>query len=98
MYTFQTDVLACPKCDGRPRVLGQITEPALIRLVLETAPRTTLHYDPYSPGVFSRYIDSHVRPLKGNRSYTFYCIRDRCLTRPCDRCERRAVWRRRQHD
>jgi hypothetical protein len=33
--TFQIDVLACPKCNGRLRVLGQITEPALIRLVLE---------------------------------------------------------------
>jgi hypothetical protein len=33
--TFQVDVLACPTCSGRLRVLGQITEPALIRLVLE---------------------------------------------------------------
>lgn len=33
---FETDVLACPSCGGRLRVLGEITEPATVRLVLES--------------------------------------------------------------
>jgi hypothetical protein len=32
--TFQADVLACPKCSARIRVLGQVTEPAIVRLAL----------------------------------------------------------------
>jgi hypothetical protein len=34
--TFQVDVLACPRCGGRLRVLGEITEPAMVGLVLES--------------------------------------------------------------
>jgi hypothetical protein len=34
--SFNVDVLACTKCGGRLRVLGEITEPSLVRLVLET--------------------------------------------------------------
>ena len=34
--TFQVDVLACPKCNGRLRVLGEITELTIVRIVLES--------------------------------------------------------------
>jgi hypothetical protein len=34
--SFDVDILACSKCGGRLRLLGQITEPSLVRLVLET--------------------------------------------------------------
>jgi hypothetical protein len=34
--SFAIDILACTKCGGRLRVLGQITEPSLVRLVLES--------------------------------------------------------------
>jgi hypothetical protein len=33
--SFDVDVLACSSCGGRLRVLGEITEPAMIRLVLD---------------------------------------------------------------
>jgi hypothetical protein len=33
---FETDVLACSSCGGRLRVLGEITEPGAVRLVLES--------------------------------------------------------------
>ncbi|MDP9148347.1 MAG: hypothetical protein M3O36_00180, partial [Myxococcota bacterium] len=50
--SFQVDVLACPKCGGRLRVLGDITEAAMVRLVLESvglateAPRPAPARDP----------------------------------------------------
>jgi hypothetical protein len=50
--TFHVDVLACPKCGGRLRVLGEITEPLLVRVVLESlgiptaAPRPARARDP----------------------------------------------------
>jgi hypothetical protein len=34
--TFRVDVLACPTCGGRLRPLGEITEPRMVRLVLES--------------------------------------------------------------
>ena len=34
--TFAVDVLACPTCGGRLRVLGEVTEPAMVRLALES--------------------------------------------------------------
>ncbi len=34
--SFDVDILACTKCGGRLRVLGQIIEPSLVRLVLES--------------------------------------------------------------
>lgn len=33
---FEADVLACSRCGGRLRVLGEITEPTAVRLVLES--------------------------------------------------------------
>lgn len=33
--TFEVDVLECPTCRGRLRILGAVTEPAMVRLVLE---------------------------------------------------------------
>ncbi len=33
--TFDVDVLRCPSCEGRLRVLGSVTEPAMVRLVLD---------------------------------------------------------------
>jgi hypothetical protein len=33
---FKVDVLTCARCGGRLRVLGKITDPALVRLVLES--------------------------------------------------------------
>jgi hypothetical protein len=50
--SFEVDVLACARCGGRLRVLGEITEPALVRLVLERlaipaeAPRAARARDP----------------------------------------------------
>ena len=50
--SFGTDVLACPSCAGRLRVLGEVTEPATVRLVLESlgmpaeAPRAARARDP----------------------------------------------------
>jgi hypothetical protein len=34
--SFETDVLECAQCGGRLRVLGEVTEPAAVRLVLES--------------------------------------------------------------
>ena len=34
--SFDTDVLACVSCGGRLRVVGEVTEPAMVRLVLES--------------------------------------------------------------
>jgi hypothetical protein len=34
--SFDVDILACTKCGGRLRVLGEITEPSLVRMVLES--------------------------------------------------------------
>jgi uncharacterized protein YbaR (Trm112 family) len=50
--SFQVDVLACPSCGGRLRVLGEVTEPAMVRLVLDSlgipadAPRVARARDP----------------------------------------------------
>jgi len=33
--SFSVDVLQCPSCGGRLRVHGEITEPHLVRLILE---------------------------------------------------------------
>jgi hypothetical protein len=50
--SFQVDVLACARCGGPLRVLGEVTEPAMVRLVLETlgmptaAPRVARARDP----------------------------------------------------
>ena len=50
--TFAVDVLACPTCGGRLRVLGEVTEPAMVRLALESlgvptdAPRVARARDP----------------------------------------------------
>jgi hypothetical protein len=50
--SFQVDVLACAKCGGRLRVLDEVTEPAMVKLVLETlgmptaAPRVARARDP----------------------------------------------------
>jgi hypothetical protein len=32
--SFDTDVLQCVRCSGRLRVIGEVTEPAMVRLVL----------------------------------------------------------------
>ena len=34
--TFDTDVLHCSRCGGRLRVLGEVTEPAMISVILST--------------------------------------------------------------
>jgi hypothetical protein len=34
--SFEVDVLACARCGGRLRVLGEVTAPALVQLVLES--------------------------------------------------------------
>ena len=34
--SFEVDVLACASCGGRLRVLGEVTEPAMVRLVLDS--------------------------------------------------------------
>jgi hypothetical protein len=50
--SFEVDVLACPGCGGRLRVLGEVTDPAMVRLVLESlgmptdAPRVARARDP----------------------------------------------------
>ena len=50
--SFEVDVLACPSCGGRLRVLGEVTEPAMVRLVLDSlgmptdAPRAARARDP----------------------------------------------------
>jgi len=50
--TFEVDVLACRQCGGRLRVLGAVTNPAMVRLVLESvgmpteAPRAAPARDP----------------------------------------------------
>jgi hypothetical protein len=50
--SFQVDVLACAACGGRLRVLGEVTEPARVRLVLDSlgmptdAPRVARARDP----------------------------------------------------
>jgi hypothetical protein len=50
--TFDVDVLACPSCGGRLRVGGEVTEPTLFAVVLESlglpteAPRAARARDP----------------------------------------------------
>ena len=50
--SFQVDVLECARCGGRLRVLGEVTDPAMVRLVLESlgmpteAPRVARARDP----------------------------------------------------
>jgi hypothetical protein len=50
--TFQVDVLQCARCGGRLRIAGEVTEPSIVRLVLEAlglaadAPRPTRARDP----------------------------------------------------
>jgi hypothetical protein len=34
--TFEVDVLTCAQCGGRVRLLGEITEPSMVRLILES--------------------------------------------------------------
>jgi len=34
--SFDVDVLACPKCHGRWRVLSEVTDPSMVRLMLES--------------------------------------------------------------
>jgi hypothetical protein len=34
--SFDVDILQCARCGGRLRVLGEVTEPAMVRLVLES--------------------------------------------------------------
>ena len=34
--SFDVDVLVCPKCNGRLRVLGEVTDPAMVRLMLDS--------------------------------------------------------------
>jgi hypothetical protein len=34
--SFEVDVLRCPSCSGRMRVLGEITQPAIVTLILES--------------------------------------------------------------
>ncbi len=60
--SFQVDVLACPRCDGRLRVLGEVTDPARIRLVLDAlgmptdAPRAARARDPTE--LLGEYLDA----------------------------------------
>jgi hypothetical protein len=50
--SFEVDVLSCPSCGGRLRVLGEITEPRMVGLVLDSlgmpseAPRAARARDP----------------------------------------------------
>jgi hypothetical protein len=50
--SFEVDVLKCARCGGRQRVLGEVTEPTAVRLVLESlgvpteAPRAARARDP----------------------------------------------------
>jgi len=50
--SFEVDVLSCPSCGGRLRVLGEITEPGMVGLVLDSlgtpseAPRAARARDP----------------------------------------------------
>jgi len=54
--SFEVDVLGCPSCGGRLRVLGEVTEPAMIKLVLAAigistdAPRVARARDPTDMG------------------------------------------------
>jgi uncharacterized protein YbaR (Trm112 family) len=54
------DLLACPGCGGRLRVLGEVTDPAMVRLLLESfgmptdAPRVARARDP------TEWLDGHV--------------------------------------
>jgi hypothetical protein len=34
--SFEVDVLECPSCGGRLRVFGEVTEPAMVRLALDS--------------------------------------------------------------
>jgi hypothetical protein len=49
---FDVDVLACPKCGGRLRVLGEVTDASVVKLVLDAlgmpsdAPRVARARDP----------------------------------------------------
>jgi uncharacterized protein YbaR (Trm112 family) len=60
--SFQVDVLACPRCDGRLRVLDEVTDPARIRLVLDAlgmptdAPRAARARDPTE--LLGEYLDA----------------------------------------
>ncbi len=53
--SFGVDVLACAQCGGRLRVLGEVTDAAAVRLVLESlglptdAPRAARARDPTYP-------------------------------------------------
>jgi hypothetical protein len=50
--SFDADVLACARCGGRLRLLGEVTDPNAVRLVLESlglpteAPRAARARDP----------------------------------------------------
>ena len=58
--SFDVDVLACARCGGRLRVLGEVTEPAVVRAVLESlglpteGPRAARARDP------TDLLDDHV--------------------------------------
>jgi hypothetical protein len=53
--SFDVDVLACARCGGRLRVLGEVTEPPMVRLILESvgmpteAPVVARARDPTEP-------------------------------------------------
>jgi hypothetical protein len=58
--SFEVDVLACPGCGGRLRVLGEVTDPAMVPLVLDSlgmptdAPRVARARDP------TEWLGEHV--------------------------------------
>ena len=58
--SFEVDVLACPSCDGRLRVLGEVTDPTMVRLVLDSlgmptdAPHAARARDP------TEFLGEHV--------------------------------------
>jgi hypothetical protein len=66
--TFDVDVLACRKCHGRLRVLSEVTDPAMVRLALESLglPRISGRLAPvctaYSPAQPSSVTAQIVSP------------------------------------
>jgi len=41
--SFEVDVLACARCGGRLRVLGEVSDPAFVQLVLEALGQPGTH-------------------------------------------------------
>ena len=67
--SFQVDVLECARCGGRLRVLGEVTDPAMVRLVLESLGMPT------EAPLVARAPCCEVQPPVANRSFATEEIR-----------------------